>query len=196
MSNILVVDDEKAILQLYEKELLDDGYEVTTVASARHALEHFRSKRPDVVVLDIRMPGMDGLEVMRQMLSIDPHVPMVLNSAYTYHMDDFTSWPADAYISKSSDLSELKRTIKSLLSSRSRPTLEELDVARQKSEVEMSDRIPEVTSLATNEDILSLDVSVREKIALLAHSYWNNALAWARHPKKTHSALNDKRSAR
>jgi CheY-like chemotaxis protein len=115
MKKILVVDDEKNIRNLYEKELQDEGYAVTLAGNGREALERFSSERPDLVVLDIRMPGMDGLEALGKLLAEDPKVPVVLNSAYSSYKDNFLSWSADAYVVKSSDLTELKETIRRLL---------------------------------------------------------------------------------
>lgn len=115
MKKILVIDDEKNIRTLYEKELQDEGYAVTLAGNGREALERFSSERPDLVVLDIRMPGMDGLEALGKLLEADPKVPVVLNSAYSSYKDNFLSWSADAYVVKSSDLTELKETIRRLL---------------------------------------------------------------------------------
>jgi len=115
MKKILVVDDEKNIRSLYEKELQDEGYAVSLAGNGREALERFSSDRPDLVVLDIRMPGMDGLEALGKLLAEDPKVPVVLNSAYSSYKDNFLSWSADAYVVKSSDLTELKQTIRRLL---------------------------------------------------------------------------------
>ena len=119
MTRILVVDDDKNALRLYESELTELGYDITPVSNAREALERFRPDRPDLVLLDIRMPGMDGLEVLARMLSLDRQVPIILISAYSHFKENFLSWAADAYLAKSSDLSELKRTIARLLSQRS-----------------------------------------------------------------------------
>jgi DNA-binding response OmpR family regulator len=118
MARILVVDDEESLLKLYQKELQDDGHEVKTAINAQDALEYFRNDRPDLVVLDIRLPGMDGLEAVGHFMSIDRGVPVVFNTAYPSFKDNFLSWIADAYVDKSSDLDELKRTIKGLLSAR------------------------------------------------------------------------------
>ena len=115
MKRILVVDDEKNIRNLYEKELQDEGYAVTLAGNGREALERFSADRPDLVVLDIRMPGMDGLEALGKLLAEDPKVPVVLNSAYSSYKDNFLSWSADTYVVKSSDLTELKETIRRLL---------------------------------------------------------------------------------
>jgi len=73
------------------------------------------AESPDLVVLDIRMPGMDGLDAMSRILERHPKLKVVLNSAYSSYKDNFMSWAADAYVVKSSDLSELRSTVKALL---------------------------------------------------------------------------------
>jgi DNA-binding response OmpR family regulator len=118
VARILVVDDERSLLKLYQKELQEEGHEVRTAVNAQEAIEYFRRERPDLVVLDIRLPGMDGLEAIGHFMSIDRGVPVVFNTAYPSFRDNFLSWIADAYVDKSSDLGELKRTIKNLLSAR------------------------------------------------------------------------------
>ncbi|MEW6115804.1 MAG: response regulator [Nitrospirota bacterium] len=112
---ILVVDDEKNILKLYQAELEDEGYTVVTANSGREALEVFEKENPDLVTLDILMPDMDGIQVLRQMKEKRPSVPIIMLTAYDYR-DDFSVWVSDAYVVKSSDLTNLKATIKQLLS--------------------------------------------------------------------------------
>lgn len=112
---VLVVDDERAIRLLYEQELKAEGYNVVVADSARSAIEHQEEIRPDLVVLDIRMPGMDGLEALSMLLDRDEKPFVILNSGYSSYRDNFMSWPADAYLIKSSDLTELKGTIKMLI---------------------------------------------------------------------------------
>jgi len=112
---ILVVDDEKNLRLFYEKELTDEGYRVLLASDAREALESLRSVRPDLVVLDIKMPGMDGLEALGRIVSRDNSIRVILNSAFSSYKESFMSWAADAYLTKSSDLTELKETIRRLL---------------------------------------------------------------------------------
>ena len=115
MTRILVVDDDRNTLLLYQRELADEGYEITTAAGAREALESFRADRPNLVVLDVRMPIMDGLEVLGRMLAIDRRVPIILCSAHLFYRDNFLSWSADVFVAKSSDLTELKTAVKDRL---------------------------------------------------------------------------------
>ena len=61
------------------------------------------------------MDGMDGLAVLDEIMKRDKSIPVVLNTAYSNFKSDFSTWSADAYIVKSSDLSELKNTIKQVL---------------------------------------------------------------------------------
>jgi len=118
MYRILVVDDERNIRMLYEKELQKEGYEVVLASSGTEALERFREAQPHLVILDIKMPGLDGVEVMSKMLSINNTMPVILNTAYASYQDNFTTWAADAYVVKSSDLSELKDQVRKILAER------------------------------------------------------------------------------
>ena len=112
---ILVVDDEENQRRLYSQEFEADGYEVIEAENGRVALEKAASEKPDIVILDICMPGMDGIEALGRILSADYRIPVVLNSAYGAYRKNFMSWAADAYIVKSADLTELKATVRDIL---------------------------------------------------------------------------------
>ena len=116
MSKILVIEDEKNLRQLYKQDLELDGHTVVTAKSAEEGLKKVETEAPDLVVLDIRMPGMDGLEAMGRILDQHPSVPVLLNTAYSSYQDSFLSWGADAYVIKSSDTGELRREVEQLLS--------------------------------------------------------------------------------
>jgi DNA-binding response OmpR family regulator len=115
MKTILVVDDDEAIRTLLQEELEDEGYKVLIATNARDALKMVADEPLDLVVLDIRMPGMDGLEALPRILGIKEGLPVIMNTAYTQYQDSFMSWAADAYVVKSSDLTELKEKIKELV---------------------------------------------------------------------------------
>ncbi|MGO9621096.1 MAG: response regulator [Desulfobaccales bacterium] len=115
MKTILVVDDDEAIRTLLQEELSDEGYQVITAGNARDALKKVEEEALDLVILDIRMPGMDGLEALPRILGLKEGLPVILNSAYTQYQESFMSWAADAYVVKSSDLSELKTKVKKLI---------------------------------------------------------------------------------
>jgi DNA-binding response OmpR family regulator len=116
MKKILVVDDEENIRFLYQEELEDEGYTVDVAAHGQEALEKVNTFRPDLVTLDIRMPGMDGVETLRKIREVQRNLPVILCSAYGEYKQDLTTWASDAYVIKTSDLTELKGTIKTLLS--------------------------------------------------------------------------------
>ena len=115
MKTTLVVDDDDAIRTLLKDELVDEGYEVLIATNARDALKMVQEEALDLVILDIRMPGMDGLEALPRILGLKEGLPVILNTAYTQYQESFMSWAADAYVVKSSDLTELKAKIKGLL---------------------------------------------------------------------------------
>ncbi len=112
---ILVVDDDQHIQRLYKEEFEDEGYEVVVASNGQEALELFDKEMPDIVTLDILLPDIDGIRLLRQMKEKRPKVPIIMSTAYDYR-DDFAVWASEAYIVKSSDLNELKSMIKKLLS--------------------------------------------------------------------------------
>lgn len=115
IKTILIVEDDPNQGLLYEEELSDEGYRVLRATNGREALEIVKVRHVDCVVLDINMPVMDGLDAMGRMLEHKPQLPVVINTAFSAYKDSFTSWAADAYVMKSSDLTELKVRIKEAL---------------------------------------------------------------------------------
>jgi DNA-binding response OmpR family regulator len=114
---ILVVDDEPSIGRLYREELEDEGYEVKVASSGKEALDVLDGFDPDVVTLDVKMPGMDGIETLRALKERRRTLPVILCTAYDEYKEDFGSWACDAYIVKSSDLDELKAAVRRALRS-------------------------------------------------------------------------------
>jgi DNA-binding response OmpR family regulator len=110
---ILIVDDDQNILRLYKEELEEDGYQIVTASNGREAMEQFEKEAPDLVTLDILLPDVDGIKLLRQMKEKRPRLPVIMSTAYDYR-DDFAVWASEAYIVKSADLTELKSTIKKL----------------------------------------------------------------------------------
>ncbi|MDR3089358.1 MAG: response regulator [Desulfobulbaceae bacterium] len=108
MKTILIVDDEESIRVLYQAEFEDDGYRVLLAENGEKAIRFFWDDKPDLVILDIQMPGMNGLEVLRQMKTIDAAVPVILCTAYPNYMEDISCWASDDYIIKSGNLTTLK----------------------------------------------------------------------------------------
>jgi CheY-like chemotaxis protein len=115
MKKILVVDDEENIRRLYREEFEDLGYSVTTVQDGASALAALDSGTFDLVTLDMRMKGMDGIETLRSIKEKDAHLPVIISSAYEEYKSDFGSWCSEAYIVKSSDMDSLRETVKKIL---------------------------------------------------------------------------------
>lgn len=112
---ILIVEDDESLSLLYSTELSDEGYECLLVGNGKEAIRVLREVRPDLIILDIVMPVMDGMEALGRIIGQYRDIPIILHSSYPGYKEDFMSWSADAYLIKSSDLTELKATIKDLL---------------------------------------------------------------------------------
>ena len=118
MEKILCVDDDLSLLQLYQDELSEEGYKVILAKNAKEALAKFNKDKPQVVIMDIRMPVMDGIEALTAMLGKDRQIPVILNTAYPQYRENFMTWGAEAYVIKSSDITELKEKIREVLDKR------------------------------------------------------------------------------
>jgi len=118
METILCVDDDPNILELYKDELSEEGYHVILARNGKEALWKFESEKFDVVVMDVRMPQMDGIETLTAMLGKDRQVRVILNTGYPQYGDNFMTWGAEAYVIKSSDFTELKTKIREVLDRR------------------------------------------------------------------------------
>jgi CheY-like chemotaxis protein len=115
MKRILVVDDEEAIRLLYREELEEAGYRVDVAADGYEALRMVQQSRPDLMTIDIKMPGMDGIELLRRVRETFRDLPIIICTAYGDFKLDFGTWASDAYLTKSADLAELKGKIHELL---------------------------------------------------------------------------------
>lgn len=115
MKKILLVDDEEGIQLLYREEFEEQGYEVVSAYNGEEALKKFKADPPDLVVLDINMPGIKGIQVLREMKEMHPDLPVILSSAYQEYKQDFGTWASDEYIVKSANLDELKEAVKKFL---------------------------------------------------------------------------------
>jgi len=113
---ILVVDDEQAITDLIEIHLLSEGYRVRKAASGAEALRIVREEHPDLVILDIMMPGMDGLEVCRE-IRRERNVPILMLSAKSEDVDKILGLKigADDYLTKPFNPLELMARVKAQL---------------------------------------------------------------------------------
>lgn len=112
MAKVLLVDDEENIRQYYVDELSKEGHQVSAVANGYQLFALIELSQPDVIILDIKLVGYNGLELLQEIRNRHIHLPIVLCSAYDIYKQDERSSTADYYLIKSFDLSELKMTIK------------------------------------------------------------------------------------
>ncbi len=109
---ILLVDDEESIQLLYREEFEEEGFVVDSAYNGVDALAKFQENPPDLVILDINMPGMNGIEVLRKMKEFRKDLPVILSSAYQEYKQDFGTWASEAYVVKSANMDELKATVR------------------------------------------------------------------------------------
>lgn len=115
MKKILVVEDDMPIRNLYREELVDEGYDVITAPDGVSGYELYKSSKPDLITIDIKMPNMNGLELLDKIRKEDREIPIIIYSAYGEFTQNFSTWAADEYLVKSSDLTEFKNKVKELL---------------------------------------------------------------------------------
>ena len=115
MPKILIVDDQQCIRELLAEELVSEGYRVQSTGDARSVRGHLRSSRPDLVLLDLYLDGPDGWEVLRDIKRQDPHLSVIIFTAYDSFVDDPRLSEADGYVIKSICLDELKQQVADVL---------------------------------------------------------------------------------
>lgn len=115
MARILIVEDDDHQRLLYREQFEAEGYEVLEACDGREALACIRANLPDAVVLDINMPGIDGLQTLMRIHDLSRGLPVILNSAYAAYREQFVSWIADAYVTKSSNTAELSDAVRTVL---------------------------------------------------------------------------------
>ena len=116
MKKILVVDDERPISDIIKFNLTKEGYEVVTAFDGREALEQFEAKKPDLVILDLMLPELDGLEVAKEIRKTS-HTPIIMLSAKDSEFDKVIGLEigADDYVTKPFNPLELVARVKSQL---------------------------------------------------------------------------------
>ena len=118
---ILVVDDEPHIVRLVEVNLQRAGYDVLTAMDGIEALEQVKANRPDMIVLDVMMPRMDGFTVLKH-LKADPEtkeIPVIMLTAKAQDADIFRGWQSgvDSYLTKPFNPMELLTFVKRIFES-------------------------------------------------------------------------------
>ena len=115
MTTLLVVDEETNTRLLYKDEFQGEGYEVTVAETTEEAMEKIHQSKPDIITLDLKMPGTKGIEFLRRIKEKENNIPVVLCSAYAGYKKDFRISICDAFIVMSADLTELKAIVRRIL---------------------------------------------------------------------------------
>ena len=115
--DILVVEDDAELRELVERRIRDTGYEVRTASTGTEALTRVAEKTPDVMLLDIMLPELDGLEVCRRLRATHPLLYIIMLTARSEEMDRVVGLEvgADDYVTKPFGLSELVARVRSAL---------------------------------------------------------------------------------
>jgi len=116
MKTVLIVDDNENDRVMCERELRNEGYVAQSVSSGPEVLQFVETNPlPDLIILDIKMSPFDGMQVLKQLRAKNVFIPVILYSDYASYREDFNTWLAEAYLVKSSDLTELKEKVKEFL---------------------------------------------------------------------------------
>jgi DNA-binding response OmpR family regulator len=118
-TKVMVIDDEKSLAELLEVNLQFEGFSVTKASSGVEGLNIIENDHPDIIILDVRMPGLDGFEVCQRLKKNDEtrHIPVVMVSAYAQEADIQKGLDAGAaaYIKKPFDVLHVVETIRKIL---------------------------------------------------------------------------------
>jgi two-component system response regulator PilR (NtrC family) len=117
---LLIVDDEKSMREFLEIMLQHDGYDVRAAGSGEEAFEIFCEAEPDLVLTDVKMPGMSGLDLIRKIRSLDSSAPIIAITAYASAQDAIRAVREGAYdyISKPFQIDDLRAVIRNALEAR------------------------------------------------------------------------------
>ena len=120
MRKVLVVDDDRTVLHMVQKSLQDEGVTVLTARSAEEALSIVASQGPDVVLMDILLPGMTGLEVFQQLQALDRRLPVIFITSEAGSETTIEAMQLGAYdyVAKPLDLPQLKALVAKALETR------------------------------------------------------------------------------
>lgn len=97
---ILLVDDDKSIIQYYKELFETNGYEVQVAMDGEQAIVALAASLPDLVLLDVNMPGKSGLDILKEVKEANDKLPVFLLTAYEQYKRNFLSLYADEYLTK------------------------------------------------------------------------------------------------
>src|SRR4030042_3565873 len=117
---LLVVDDEPSVREFLEIMLAQEGYQVRTASSGEEGFKAYRAEEPDLVLTDVKMPGMSGLDLIREIHGLDPGTPIIAITAYASADDAVRAVREGAYdyLSKPFQIEDLRIIIRNALEAR------------------------------------------------------------------------------
>ncbi|MHB8203004.1 MAG: response regulator [Desulfomonilaceae bacterium] len=115
MSVIFHVEDESSVRLLYREVFEELGFQVIQASDAEEAIKMLKCSKPDVIILDLKMPGMGGRGFLEKFHRMKLKIPLVISSAYPYFRNDPSIPHVDAFVVKSGDLTELVDKVRELV---------------------------------------------------------------------------------
>lgn len=156
---ILVVDDEKAIVDILDFNLKRDGYDVIRAYDGETGLKLFREKKPDLILLDIMMPKIDGLQVCKE-IRHESNIPIIMLTAKAEEVDKVIGleFGADDYVTKPFSVREVLARVKANM----RRIAMDIKEKEQSKELNFGDMVINVDRYEVTVDGKVLDLTVRE----------------------------------
>ncbi len=121
MAVIFHIEDESSVRLLYKEVFEEQGYEVMQAETAEEALKTLKSQKPDLIILDLKMPGIGGRGFLEKYHRLKMKIPVIVSTAYPYYQGDPSLPYVDALVVKSGDLAELIEKVKELLGNENSP---------------------------------------------------------------------------
>lgn len=115
MATILVVDNQPEFFDKYQKLLAGDENRIIVAQTGEESLDIMQSDEVHLVILEMHLPDMFGIEVLYKIMEIKPTTPCVIFTSCPFHKNDFRCWGAEAYLNKTDELHKLKTTVHYLL---------------------------------------------------------------------------------
>ncbi len=119
MARILIVDENDEV-RLFHRVLLEEweGYEIVDVGTGAAAIEALAHEDVDAVVLDLRLPDIDGVQLLKAIRSLQPDLPVIINTGYNQLRDYFNSLGVKAFVPKTNGFPELESALAGVISAK------------------------------------------------------------------------------
>lgn len=117
MLKLLIVDDQKGIRRLLTEVFLEYGYEIESCANGLKALELIPEFKPDLIIMDVKMPGMNGIDVIKKVREMNKDIKVIMMTAYgdQHYISQAEALDVAKFIIKPFDLNELKKQVGEIL---------------------------------------------------------------------------------